>query len=333
MEDFENALAEGSTWWGVATLFRCEIETDPTKVDIGLVGVPHSAGNGTSQRDQHYGPRTVRHVSTEYRRFHKQFGIDPWSLVRVRDIGDPPMPNAMVNDLAMKDIEVFFRTITDAGVRPVSIGGDHSITLPILRALAAKKSAHGGAPLAVVHIDAHTDTYDDYPHFMGNREWAGNWAVLMKNEHLVDPDRVVQIGMRGHGYAEEGSDLGYCVIEYDELCESGISKVVNEIRSRIGMDRPVYITFDLDALDPSVAPGVANIEAGSGMTMSQAVGILQGMRGMNVIGGDVVCLVPSKDTVNQITSINASALMFEQISLIADYLSGTSRHAKARSNT
>ena len=320
-----HALVEGTNWWGIATLFRCELENDPRNVDIGLVGVPHSAGNGTSQRDQHYGPRAVRHVSAEYRRFHREFGINPWELCRIRDMGDPRLPHAMVNDLAMKDIQAFYGSLDAANVRPVSIGGDHSIVLPILRAIAGPQSNLAGEPIAVVHVDAHTDTYYDEVHYMGNKEWAGGWGVLMKEEGLVEPDCVYQIGIRGHGYAQTDTELGYNVIEYKEFQKLGVTAVVSEIRAGIGTDKPVYITFDLDALDPTVAPGVANVEAGEGMKMGEAMELLQGLRGMNVIGGDVVELVPTKDNPNMITSINASALMFEQITLIADYLSRQGR--------
>ena len=323
MNEESNELPEGSNWWGIATLFRCELENDPAAVDIGLVGVPHSSGNGTSTRDQHYGPRMVRHVSTEYRRSHDEFNISPWEMCRIRDMGDPPMPNAMVNDLAIDDIQKFYKNLDNGNVRPVSIGGDHSITLPILRAIAGSDSKVGGEGIAVVHFDAHTDTYNTEPHYMGNKEWAGSWACTMKDEGLVDPDYVFQIGIRGHGYDQADTNQGYRVIQYKEFMKLGVDAVVEEIRARIG-DRPVYITFDLDVLDATVAPGVANVEAGEGMRMGEAMGVLQGMRGMNVIGGDVVCLVPPKDNPNNITSINAGVIMFEQICLIADYLANKS---------
>lgn len=319
MSEDSNELPEGSNWWGIATLFRCELENDPANVDIGLVGVPHSTGNGTSTRDQHYGPRMVRHMSTEYRRSHEEFGIYPWDMCRIRDMGDPPLPHAMINELAIDDIYKFYKKIDAGNVRPVSIGGDHSVTLPILRAIAGEKSKLGQGKIAIVHFDAHTDTYNTEPHYMGMKEWAGSWACDMKDEGLVDPDCVFQIGIRGHGYDQPDTNQGYRVIPYKEFTRLGVDRVIEEIRARIG-DRPVYITFDLDVLDPTVAPGVANVEPGEGMRMGEAMGVLQGMRGMNVIGGDVVCLVPPKDNRNNITSINAGVIMFEQISLIADYL-------------
>jgi len=311
-------------WWGIPTLFRCEVEEDPSKVDIGLVGIPHSSGNGITERDQHLGPRALRDVSMEYRRIHREFDFSPWDACRVRDMADVPLPNAMHNDRTIKDIEAYFKRLDQAGTRPVSVGGDHSITLPVLRAIAGRGSHISGEPVAVVHFDAHHDSYgegDVGEEYLGNIEWAGAWARIMCEENLVDPKKVFQIGIRGHKFAQDegiySKQAGYRIIEKAEFDTMGVAAVVEEIRNRIG-DTPTYITFDLDALDPAVAPGVSNIEAGyPGMTMGQAMGVLQGMWGMNVIGGDVVCIMPSKDAPNKITAINASVILFEQICLIA----------------
>ncbi|MBT4890546.1 MAG: agmatinase [Rhodospirillales bacterium] len=317
-----------TSWWGVATFFRCSLEDDLSETDIALIGVPHSSGNGTTERDQHLGPRAVRNVSGEYRRFHKEFKISPWDACRISDVGDVSLPHAMNNDVTIKDIEAWYHDIDTAGVCPVSIGGDHSITLPILRALAGPQSKTTNEPLAVLHFDAHHDSYgvEDVgaKHFLGNYEWAGAWGKIMGDEGLVNPEKVIQIGMRGHGYTEndgiESHRLGYRVIDKDEFDEMGTDAVVAEIRERIG-DTPLYITFDMDVLDTTVAPGVSNLEPGyPGMTMIEAMRVLQGLRGLNVIGADVVCLMPTKDNPNNITSINASIIMFEQISLIADRL-------------
>lgn len=313
-------------WWGIATLFRCEQESDPSKIDIALAGVPHSSGNGTTERDQHLGPRAVRNVSSEYRRYHREYKFAPWDVCRIRDVGDTPLPHAMVNDKAMKDIETWYRRFDAAGVMPVSIGGDHSITLPILRAISGPGSNIAGEPVAVVHFDAHHDSYAmaeiGEEHFLGNVEWAGAWAKLMADEGLVDPSKVTQIGMRGHGMTDvdgiESHELGYRVVYKDEFDRIGPEAVAQEIRERVG-DTPLYITFDLDVLDTTEAPGVSNLEPGyPGMRMFDAMRALHGLRGLNVIGADVVCLMPTKDNPNNITSINASIIMFEQICLIAD---------------
>jgi guanidinopropionase len=311
-------------WWGIATMFRCPHDTDPNNSDIALVGVPHSSGNALTYRDQHLGPRAIRDVSAGYRRIHKQFQMSPWEACRINDLGDVPLPHAMVGEKTLKDIEAYYKELDAAGARPVSVGGDHSITLPILRAIAGPGSNISKGPIAVVHFDAHTDGYDTGGHYFGNTEWAGSWSRIMNEEGLVIPEKVFQIGIRGNPeYLDEDDPslkAGYRVIEMEEFDQIGVEAVVKEIRGKIG-DTPVYITFDLDSLDPSVAPGTTLPEPGStGLIMREAKGILQGMRGMNVIGGDLVCLMPTKDSPNKITSWNGMAILFEQICLIADYL-------------
>jgi guanidinopropionase len=323
-----NTQLTSTYWWGVPTFFRREFETDANKADIAVVGVPHSSGNGTTERDQHLGPRAVRNVSPEYQRYHREFGFAPWERCRIVDFGDVPLPRAMDNDDTMRDIADWYRRLDAARTRPVSVGGDHSITLPILRAIAGPGSTLSGEPVAVVHFDAHSDTYGvdetGADHYLGNYEWAGAWGRLMADEGLVDPARVTQIGMRGHKESPhegiESRRLGYRVIEKAEFDEIGVDAVVTEVRKRAG-DAPTYITFDMDVLDTTEAPGVANLEAGyPGMRMIEAMKTLQGLRGLNVVGADVVCLMPTKDHANNITSINASVILFEQICLIADCL-------------
>ncbi len=309
-------------WWGIATMFRCPHDTDPENSDIALVGVPHSSSLCLTYRDQHLGPRAVRDVSVGYRRIHKQFQLSPWEACRINDLGDVPLPRAMDGEKSLKDIEAFYKSLDAAGTRPVSIGGDHSITLPILRAIAGPDSNISKGPIAVVHFDAHTDGY--VGEYFGATEWAGSWSRIMNEEGLVNPDKVFQIGIRGNpeylGEDDPSLEAGYRVIEMEEFDEIGVDAVVKEIREKIG-DTPVYITLDLDALDPSIAPGTTLPEPGStGLIMREVKGILQGMRGMNVIGGDVACLMPTKDSPNKITSWNAMAILFEQICLIADYL-------------
>ncbi|MBA2428941.1 MAG: arginase family protein [Thermoleophilaceae bacterium] len=316
-------------WWGLPTLFRCPVDPDPNNCDIALVGVPHSSGNGSTERDQHLGPRAIRDVSVGYRKTHRRFQLNPWEACRVNDLGDVPLPYAMVNDPSIQDIEAYFKQIDAAGARPVSVGGDHSIPLPILRAIAGP-NARVGQQVALVHFDAHTDTYDQLPTWLGAVDSAGHWASKILSEGLVDASHSLQIGMRGQGWGnpdplDYSRELGYQVIDKDEFDELGIDGTVAAIRQRVG-DLPVYISFDLDVLDPSVAPGVSNLEYGeAGFTMKEALRTLQGMRGLNVIGADLVCLMPTKDNPNKITAWNGTTVLFEQICLIADYLVQTRR--------
>lgn len=309
-------------WWGPPTLYRCALESDPSTVDLALVGVPHSTGNGTTWRDQHLGPRSIRDQSMAYQRLHLGWRFDPWKACRICDMGDVPILNSLVNDVAVREIEAFYRPLDAARVRPVSFGGDHSISLAVLRAIAGPDSRFGG-PAAVVHFDAHYDTYDDFPNWYGAYDSAGHWASKSVHERHVDASRSVQIGIRGHDVwmdpGKTSRELGYRIVTKDEFDDVlGIAGTIALIRERVG-DMPVYVSFDLDALDTTIAPAVSNPEPGEeGLTMKEAIRIIQGMRGMNVIGADVVELMPSVDSPNSMTAQNATRIGFELICLIAD---------------
>jgi guanidinopropionase len=180
----------------------------------------------------------------------------------------------------------------------------------------------GGLPVALVHFDSHTDTYHHLPHWLGNRRSAAHWGSYCVAEGHVDPHRSTQIGIRPNvgtpGSRHSSEELGYHIVGMDEYEEMGPKAVVALLRRRIG-DAPVYVTFDLDALDPADAPGVSNLEPGyAGIRCADAIRMLQGLRGLNIVGGDVVCLMPTKDSPNQITALNASVIMFELIALMAD---------------
>jgi len=314
-------------WWGIPTFFKCPWDEDPANCDIALVGVPHSSGNGSTERDQHLAPRAVRNVSGWYRRGHQKFGLVPWDACRINDLGDCPLPQAMVNDVCVEHIEAYFKEIDKTGARPVSIGGDHAITGPILKAIAGKGARlSGGRKAALVHFDAHRDDYQHIPHWLGSLRSAAHWAAYTVVENHVDPALSTQIGMRGNPIKPRAdvteSKLGYKLIPADEFFAIGIERTVEIIRDRAG-DAPVYITFDLDVLDVVEAPGVSNLEPlHRGLRAWQAMEIFHGLRGLDIIGADIVCMIPSKDTEAKITAMTAMALMFEMISLIADRIGG-----------
>ena len=323
MSDDANLL-EAIWWWGVPSLFRCPVDPDPATCDIALVGVPHSSGNGSTERDQHLGPRAVRNVSAHNRRLHKAFGsFSPWDACRIHDLGDVPLPEGMDNEASVARISAFFRRIADAKTRPVAIGGDHSISGAIIQAIAGEGShLTGGRPVALVHLDAHTDTYENIEHWMGARKSAAHWAAYTVRQGNVDPARSVQLGIRGNtrspNWLETSRNLGYALIEIETYRELGVAATVALIRERVG-DAPVYVSFDLDCLDPSVAPAVSNLEAGvAGFGIDEANALLRGLRGLDIVGADVVCLMPTKDQPNQITAMVASHIMFELTTLIAD---------------
>jgi len=318
--EHDKSMMDNLYWWGVPTLFRCPHQS-PENADIALVGVPHSTGNGTTERDQHLGPRAVRNHSAVQRRIHSVFEIDPWALARVVDAGDVPFPRANDNEHCIEQITGFYRQIDTAGARPVSIGGDHSITGGIVQALGGGKLS-GGEPICFLHLDAHTDVFTKVDHFLGAHKSAAHWGAYLADQGAVDPTHSMQIGLRGHArtldWLQPSYDYGYNVVTMADYRSRGAADVIEQIKEVLN-GRPVYITFDLDCLDPSVAPAVANIEAGEkGFDIDEATALLRAVRGMNIIGGDVVCMMPTKDSPNNITAYVASAVMFEIMSLIAD---------------
>lgn len=309
-------------WWGIPTLFRCPNISDPKECDLALVGVPHSTGNGTTERDQHLGPRAVRHVSAGLRRVHLDFKINPWEKKRIHDLGDVPLPEANNNEKCIEDITNFYEKIASAKKPVVSIGGDHSITGGILQGLGKNNlSLTKGKKISFLHIDAHTDTFNQLDHFLGAKKSAAHWGSYLVDDGIINPASSMQIGMRGNprtlDWLQPSYNLGYNVVTMQDFQSRGIQDVISETLDKLG-DNPIYITFDLDSLDASIAPAVSNIEPSfTGFSMQEAKSLIQSVKNKNVIGGDVVCLMPTKDNPNNITSMVAASIMFEIISVIA----------------
>jgi guanidinopropionase len=321
------SMMENLYWWGIATMFRCPNES-PEGHDIALIGVPHSTGNGTTERDQHLGPRALRNVSAMARRVHSSFEIDPWKAANIVDVGDVPFPRANDNEDCIEQITQFYTDIDKSGARPVSVGGDHSITGGIIQALGCGSIA-GGEPVCLLHLDAHTDVFTKVDHFLGAKKSAAHWGAYLADQGKVDPTHSMQIGLRGHArtldWLEPSYEYGYNVVTMREFRQRGLEDVIAQIKKVLN-GRPVYITFDLDCLDPTIAPGVSNIEAGEkGFDIDEAVALLHAVRGMNIVGGDIVCMMPTKDSPNQITALTATAIMFEMISMIAENVSTKAR--------
>lgn len=319
-EKHDLSMMENLYWWGIPTLFRCPQDKLET-ADIALVGVPHSTGNGTTERDQHLGPRAVRNVSALQRRAHGDFKIDPWNEVKIIDAGDVPFPRANDNEHCIEQITDFFKAIDNSNTRPVSIGGDHSITGGIIQGL-ANGILTRGEKVCFLHLDAHTDVFTTVDHFLGAKKSAAHWGAYLPDQGMVDPKHSMQIGLRGHprtlDWLQPSYDYGYNIVTMKEYRQRGATDVIEQVKTVL-RGRPVYITFDLDCLDPSAAPAVSNIEPGvNGFSVDEAIELMHAVRGMNIIGGDVVCLMPTKDTPNHITSMVAAAIMFEMISMIAE---------------
>jgi len=293
---------------GLPTFMRLPISTSALGVDIGLVGVPFDGGT-TNRAGARHGPREIRNASSFIRRIHHASGISPYDLARVADLGDSPVnPIDLMKSLDL--ITGFFNEIKGHGTIPISAGGDHLITLPILRALAAD------GPVGMVHFDAHSDTNDRY--FGDNLYTHGTPFRRAVEEGLLDPKRVIQIGIRGSIYDPGDLDFakaaGFRIVFIEEFVRRSPEDIIAEARAIVG-DQPVYVSFDVDAIDPSQAPGTGTPEIG-GFTSFEAQRMVRGLQGLDIIGADVVEVSPPFDLSNM-TSILGATLMFELLCIVA----------------
>jgi guanidinopropionase len=250
---------------------------------------------------------------------HRAFKINPFELCRICDLGDANIGNVLDPNKAVIDIQKFYEVIAQSGTVPVSIGGDHSITLPILRAIAGVNSRHKG-PVGVIHLDAHVDAYGTVA---GIKEHCGSMFLLALEEGLIDAKRTIQIGIRGAmgdlRQDDWAHDAGYRIIEIDEFNDIGVDSVIAEARRIASDGKPTYFSWDLDVLDPAYAPAVADPETG-GISINEALRFIRGLRGINIIGADIVCFAPHLDT-TRITALNASSILHEIVTIIADRIS------------
>jgi len=298
----------------IATFMRAPLQYDPAGLDIGLVGVPYDGGV-TNRPGARHGPREMRNSSSLMRNIHHATRINPYALCKIADMGDVRFSRVMDNEAVVEEIEAFYTRLVAANVIPLSAGGDHSITYPIFRAIAKDR------PIGMVHIDAHTDTWGE---IQGSKFNHGSPFRLAVEEGLLDPKRAVQIGIRGAQNGPGGWDFcekhGMRVIFIEEFDEIGVDKVITEARRVVG-DGPTYISFDVDGLDPVYAPGTGTPEAG-GITVREALKLLRGLRGLNLIGGDVVEVAPAFDQTGN-TALVGATLMYEILCLLAEVRAGS----------
>ena len=294
---------------GIASFFRTAHTEDLAQADIGLIGVPFDGGV-TNRTGARLGPRAVREQSSLLRRINSATGVMPFAAARVRDLGDCWIEQPYELTGALEEIATFYHRVVGAGVIPLSVGGDHSISWPILRAV----SKHG--PVGMIHIDAHCDTGDDY---LGSRFHHGAPFRRAVDEGLLDAKRVIQIGIRGTtndpdmwGFSERS---GMRVLGMDEFQDTGWRHAVEEARRIAGTGR-TYLSFDIDSLDPSQAPGTGTPEAG-GLTMREALRLLRGLRGLDFVGGDVVEVSPPFDVAG-LTAFNGATILYEVLCLLAE---------------
>ncbi len=274
-------------------------------LDVALVGVPMDLGV-TNRAGARLGPRAVRGVE-RIGPYEHVLRVAPMGDLKVADVGDVPMKSRFSLDECHADIEAFYGEIARAGVIPLSVGGDHSITLPILKALGRER------PLGMVHIDAHCDTAGEYEGAKFHHGGPFRLAVL---EGVLDPSRVIQIGIRGGAeYLWEFSfDSGMTVIHAEEVGEMGLAAVIAKAREVVGTG-PTYVSFDIDSLDPAFAPGTGTPEVG-GLMPREALAILRGLAGIDIVGGDVVEVAPQYDA-NTTTAQAGAQMLFELLCLVA----------------
>ena len=279
------------------------------EVEIALVGVPWDGGT-TNRPGARHGPRQIRDLSTMARSVNRASGLSPFTLCRCADMGDAPVNPVDLHD-TLERVEQFFARLHAKGIAPLAAGGDHLVTLPIMRGIAR------GQPVGMVHFDAHTDTWDSY---FGNSKYThGTPFRRAIEEGLLDPKRTVQIGIRGALYNDTennwGAEQGIRVIDIDEYHRLGVSGVIEEARRVVG-DAPTYVSFDVDFLDPVYAPGTGTPEIG-GATTYDAQQLVRGLQGLNLVGGDVVEVSPPFDPSGN-TALVGMTMMFEILCVLAD---------------
>jgi guanidinopropionase len=293
---------------GIPTFFRLPYRETLDGLDIGIVGVPFDGGV-THRTGTRHGPREMRNASSLIRKLNAATGIAPFELVRCADLGDAWVEKPYELEGAHAEIEAFLASVAAAGVTPLSVGGDHSISLPILRAL---KPA---TPLGMVHIDAHCDTGDDY---LGSRFHHGAPFRRAVEEGLLDPKRVVQIGIRGSINTADMWEFSYSsgmrVIEIEEFSDKGWAWAAEEAKTIVGAG-PAYLSFDIDSLDPSMAPGTGTPEAG-GITTREAQRLVRALDGLDFVGADLVEVSPPFD-VGGLTTLAGVNMLFEILCVLA----------------
>ena len=292
---------------GITTFMRLPNRSEPADLDVGIFGVPFDLG--TSNRPgARFGPRGIREESVMIRPYNMATRAAPFDSLRIDDLGDVAT-NAFDKDDSIARIEAFADNLLAHGLTTVAIGGDHTIVLPMLRAM---KKIHG--PLGLVHVDAHTDINDE---MFGEKIAHGTPFRRAVEEGLLDCDRVVQIGVRGTGYTADDFDWsrqqGFRVVQAVECWHTSLEPLMADVREKLG-GGPVYLSFDIDGLDPAYAPGTGTLEIG-GLTTPQGIEVIRGCYGLDIVGCDLVEVAPIYD-VSGMTSRIAADLIYEMLCVL-----------------
>ncbi|GBD17141.1 Guanidinobutyrase [bacterium HR26] len=293
---------------GIRTFARLPHVRDLDGVDVAVIGVPFDTGV-TYRIGARFGPAAVREMSAMLRAYNPALDVNVYDVLSVVDYGDLPVVPGYIEDSYAR-IEEGLLPVLEAGVIPICIGGDHSISLAELRAVAKKYG-----PVGFVQFDSHTDTWDEY---FGRKYTHGTPFRRAVEEGLIDTARAIQVGMRGSLYGPEDYDqsraLGFEVWPTDDVRRAGIPAVIEAIRRRLG-DGPVFLSFDIDFVDPSFAPGTGTPEIG-GFTSREAQEFVRGLAGVNLVAMDLVEVLPAHDPAG-ITALIAANVIFEALSVIA----------------
>lgn len=292
---------------GITTFMRLPNRSEPADLDVGIFGVPFDLG--TSNRPgARFGPRGIREESVMIRPYNMATRAAPFDSLRIDDLGDVAT-NAFDKDDSIARIEAFADNLLAHGLTTVAIGGDHTIVLPMLRAM---KKIHG--PVGMVHVDAHTDINDE---MFGEKIAHGTPFRRAVEEGLLDCDRVVQIGVRGTGYTADDFDWsrqqGFRVVQAEECWHTSLEPLMADVREKLG-GGPVYLSFDIDGLDPAYAPGTGTLEIG-GLTTPQGIEVIRGCYGLDIVGCDLVEVAPIYD-VSGMTSRIAADLIYEMLCVL-----------------
>jgi len=306
---FDEAGTRAAPFAGVPTLLAApyrQVTVEASSLDdlqVALIGVPMDLGV-TNRTGARFGPRALRAIE-RIGPYNHVLDCAPLGELKVADIGDVPFRSRFDLHSSHEDIEQFFRRVTDAGVAPLAVGGDHSITHPILRAVGRDR------PVGLIHIDAHCDTGGT---FDGERFHHGGPFRNAVLDGVLDPRRTIQIGIRGAAeYLWEFSqDSGMTVVHAEDFMRMGCAAVIDKAREVVG-DGLVYISFDVDGLDPVFAPGTGTPEVG-GLSTREALQLLRGLKGLDVVGGDVVEVAPAYDATTNTAQAGAQ-MLFEILSL------------------
>ena len=294
---------------GIRTFMRAPHVTELAGVDAVVYGIPFDTA--TSYRSgPRFGPEAIRSASALIRPYNPAFGVDVVEALSIVDYGDVPVSPGDT-ERTYRQIEETLAPLVDAGVFVAAMGGDHSITLAELRALAPK---HG--PLALVQLDSHGDTWEQY---FGQKFFHGTTFKRAAEERLIDPHRSVQAGMRGSLYGAADIDdaraMGFSVLSTDELRDLGPARYGELVLETVG-DRPVFLSFDIDFLDPAFAPGTGTPEVG-GFSTAEALAFLRALRGIKLAGCDVVEVAPPYDGPGNVTALAAANVLYDLLSLRA----------------